>query len=130
MNLGSYVAVVCGALGMLGCSGAGSVAARPPTPLVSPTGAAAVSSPGPSALTPPQRAQATARAIEYDDESEADRVFIENAERAIAEYSEFLVRAGDSPEYARAVQRSREQIEDLRQAILFVRAGAAQRAAH
>jgi hypothetical protein len=68
--------------------------------------------------------------LEYHDETEADRRFIENAERAIGEYSEFIARAGDSAEYAPAVKRSREQIEDLREAINFVRAGAAQRTAH
>jgi len=57
-------------------------------------------------------------------------VFVENAERAIGEYSEFIARAGESQEYAPAVKRSREQIEDLQAAIDFVRAGAAQRAAN
>jgi len=65
---------------------------------------------------------------EYLDQSESDRVFIENADRAIGEYSAFLARAGDSEEYARAVQRSREQIEDLQAAIVFVRSGAQTRA--
>ncbi len=68
--------------------------------------------------------------LEYQSLSESDRVFIENAERAIDQYSEFLARAGDAEEYARAVKRSREQIEDLRAAIVFIRAGAAERAAH
>lgn len=72
----------------------------------------------------------TPRALEYHGESESDRRFIENAERAIGEYSEFLARAGDRAEFAPAIRRSREQIEDLRAAIDFVRAGAAQRAAH
>ena len=70
------------------------------------------------------------KAPEYHDESESERVFIENAERAIGQYSEFLARAGDGQEYAAAAKRSREQIEDLRAAIDFVRAGAAARATH
>jgi len=64
--------------------------------------------------------------LEYRDGHESDRVFIENAERAIGEYSEFIARAGDSEQYAPAVKRSREQIEDLRAALAFVRAGSGQ----
>lgn len=78
----------------------------------------------------PQQPESRAAALEYHEESESDRVFIENAERAIGEYSEFIARAGDSAEYGPAVKRSREQIEDLRAAIDFDRAGAAQRVAH
>jgi len=72
--------------------------------------------------------EAAPRALEYHLESESERLFIENAERAIGQYSEFLARAGDREEYAQAVKRSREQIEDLQAAIVFVRAGAAERA--
>ncbi|HEY3253481.1 MAG TPA: hypothetical protein VGJ91_06015 [Polyangiaceae bacterium] len=69
--------------------------------------------------------------LEYhDDADERDRVFIENAELAIAQYSEFIAHAGQSEEYAPAVKRSRAQIEDLHAAIDFVRAGAQARAAH
>jgi hypothetical protein len=65
--------------------------------------------------------------LEYHEQSDSDRVFIENAERAIGEYTEFIARAGDSPEYARAVQRSREQIQDLTDTLIFVRGGAGAR---
>ena len=68
--------------------------------------------------------------LEYRDETEHYRLFIENAERAIGQYSEFIARAGQSQEYAPAVKRSREQIEDLLAAIAFVRAGAEQRQPH
>jgi hypothetical protein len=61
--------------------------------------------------------------LEYHEQSDSDRVFIENAERAIGEYTAFINRAGDREEYAQAVKRSREQIDDLREAIIFVRAG-------
>ena len=64
--------------------------------------------------------------LEYRDQNPSDRVFIENAERAISEYSEFIARAGEREEYAPAVKRSREQIQDLRDAIDFVRAGSGQ----
>jgi len=64
--------------------------------------------------------------LEYHDEKERDRVFVENAERAIGEYSEFIARAGEREEYASAVKRSRERIEDLRAAIIFVRGGSGQ----
>ena len=64
--------------------------------------------------------------LAYHDENERDRVFIANAERAIGEYTEFIARAGSNPEYAAAVKRSREKIEDLRDTLSFVRAGRAQ----
>ncbi|MEI9952904.1 MAG: hypothetical protein WDO74_29005 [Pseudomonadota bacterium] len=74
---------------------------------------------------------ATTRApLEYRLLDDSDRVFVENAERAIGQYTEFIARAGASEEYAPAVKRSREQIEDLRAAIDFVLAGAERRAAH
>lgn len=123
---------IVGLAGVLGCSGAGA-GARASTPAGTTAGGAATArvQHTPTA-TPRAAAQPTpsTAALEYHDESESDRVFIENAERAIRQYSEFLARAGDSPEYAQAAKRSREQIEDLREAIVFVRAGAAQRAAH
>jgi hypothetical protein len=64
--------------------------------------------------------------LEHHDDNAHDRVFIENAERAIGEYNEFIARAGSNPEYAAAVKRSREKIEDLRDTLRFVRAGSAQ----
>ena len=122
-----------GLLVVLGCSGAGPTAGtRAAAPgLAGPRSGAATAINAPaSPSSPPSPPAAANSSFEYHDETEADRRFIENAERAIGEYSEFIARAGDSAEYARAVKRSREQIEDLRQAIIFVRAGAAQRAAH
>ena len=84
----------------------------------------------------PERERVSARTtlesrttLEYHDESDRDRAFIENAERAIAQYNEFIARAGESREYAAAVKRSREQVQDLRDAIDFVRAGAQARSA-
>src|SRR4051812_37183907 len=56
---------------------------------------------GPAAVTPMPRDQRptpvakneTLRApLEYRDENESDRVFIENAERAIGQYSDFIAR--------------------------------------
>jgi len=124
-----------GLLVLLGCSGAGGGAGAPAATAglagpVSGTGAATAMSASPSPSSRPSQSASVSSPLEYHDETEADRRFIENAERAIAEYSQFIARAGDSAEYARAVKRSREQIEDLREAILFVRAGAAQRTAH
>ena len=82
-------------------------------------------------LQPPATKSQPVRAPGDDrEQGGSERVFVENAERAIGEYSEFIARAGESQEYAPAVKRSREQIEDLQAAIDFVRAGAAQRAAH
>jgi len=112
-----------GFLGLVGCA-TGAVGSRTPAAAVAPatriqaTHAVAAKKQGAVASAPP----------EYYDQSESDRVFIENAERAIGEYSAFLARAGESEEFARAVQRSREQIEDLQAAIVFVRRGAQTRA--
>ena len=96
-------------------------------------GARAPSAPAPVLRNQPpapvREAEAARPTLEERDPGERDRVFVENAERAIGEYSEFIARAGENAEYARAVLRSREQIEDLQAAIDFVRAGAAQRAA-
>lgn len=116
-----------GLLVVWGCSGAnGGAAARTPT--------ARLAGPRSEVTTAPSDSRSPSAAassrLEYHDETETDRQFIENAERAIGEYSEFIARAGDNAEYTQAVKRSREQIEDLQQAIIFVRAGAAQRAAH
>ncbi|MEI9940945.1 MAG: hypothetical protein WDO69_27320 [Pseudomonadota bacterium] len=113
-----------GLFGVLACSGgAGSISsagAAPASPAVPARG-----------LVPVASDQAQAAPLEYRNEAaESDRVFVENAERAIGQYTEFLARSGTSEEYAAAVERSREQIEDLRVAIDFVRAGARQRAAH
>jgi len=110
-----------GLLTMMACSsGAGGAAARPAV-------ARATHSQPQAALTKNETARAP---LEYQGENDSDLVFIENAERAIAEYTAFLARAGTNEEYAATVKRSREQIEDLRAAIDFVRAGSAQRAAH
>ena len=106
-----------GLLGVLACSGVtASQAAR--APAIAPLAYVAnndsvhrspIPSPSPT--------------LEYSESRESDRVFIENAERAIGQYSEFIARAGEREEYAAAVERSRAQIEDLRAAIAFVRSG-------
>ncbi|MET0790528.1 MAG: hypothetical protein ABW061_03325 [Polyangiaceae bacterium] len=62
------------------------------------------------------------------EQDDRDRGFVQNAERAIAAYEAFLARAGTQAEYAPAVKRSREQIQDLLDEIEFVRAGQRQRA--
>jgi len=113
-----------GLAGALACSsGAGGRQARAVTE-------ASVGRGGAPALATNGSARSPRTPLEYHVESDGDRVFIENAERAIAEYSEFIARAGESEEYAAAVKRSREQIEDLRAALVFVRAGSEQRGAH
>jgi len=115
-----------GLLGVsLACSSGGGAAARvaPSAPV------ARIETRNPVAHSRSAAAHAIA-APEYHDDNDADRVFIENAERAIGEYTRFLARAGEADEYAHAVKRSREQMEDLRAEIEFVRAGRAQRAVH
>jgi hypothetical protein len=112
-----------GFLTVLSCtSGAGGAPSR-----------SARSAPAPVSRNQPQppvsKTEAARAPLGDRDQAESDRVFAENAERAIGEYSEFIARAGANEEYAPAVKRSREQIEDLRAALDFVRAGAAERAA-
>lgn len=118
-----------GLVGMLGCSSTGTGAASHPATPADATAGVVIASVA-SARTSPVAPAEPAAALEYHDESESDRGAIENAERAIRQYEEFLARAGDSEEYAPAVKRSREKIKDLRDTLIFIREGAAQRAAH
>ena len=111
-----------GLLAVLVCScGVGEVASRAAAAPASEPPAPREQRPKPVARNETPRTP-----LEYRAENDRDRVFIENAERAIGQYSEFIARAGDSEQYAPAVKRSREQIEDLQAAIVFVRAGAGQ----
>jgi hypothetical protein len=113
MNNRACSLVWFGLVGAWACSGgAGRIDAQ-----------AATATPAPRIRAPEPVSNARTTPIEYHDPSDSDRVFIENAERAIGQYTEFIARAGESAEYAQAVRRSREQIEDLRAAIVFVRAG-------
>ena len=66
--------------------------------------------------------------LEFNHDADSDQVFVDNALRAIAQYREFLERAGDDPQYQPAVKRSREQIEDLEAAVEWVRSGMRARA--
>ena len=97
-----------------------STPALPPTALVPTTPAGRSNAHALTANAP------AVSALEHHDDNQQDRVFIENAERAIGEYREFIARAGSSPEYAAAVKRSREKIQDLRDTLRFVRAEGAQ----
>ncbi len=71
----------------------------------------------------PLRAKQDAAPPASAEPSDSARNFLVNAERAIGEYREFMARAGNDPQYAAAVKRSGEQIEDLQTAMIFVRAG-------
>jgi len=120
MNNRIATLVGLGMLGLWGCS-AGPGGRAQTAAKVAPVQASEPVAP----VSPSKTASAP---LEFNAESESDRVFIENAERAIGQYSEFLSRAGDGEEYAQAAKRSREQIEDLQAAIDFVRRGAQERA--
>jgi len=61
-----------------------------------------------------------AHAFDYEHESDADEVFLRETERSIALYRQFIERAGDDPAYADQVKKSRQQIEDLTAARIFV----------
>ena len=118
-----------GSVCLLGCSGPAAVPgqAQAPVALAERPQKEASSEAG----APRERPRVSASPLlAYQDETESDRVFVANAERAIGEYREFLARAGDGEQYALAVKRSREQIEDLQAEIEFVRAGMQQRATH
>lgn len=134
MNKRTYLLGCWGFFGLVACSGgaqsAGARTVATPTGVKRAAALAHVETGEGTAQRWGERSAMANAPLEYHEESETDRVFIENAERAIREYSEFLARAGDSQEYAQAAKRSREQIEDLQKAIIFVREGAAQRAAH
>ena len=106
--------------GVVGCAAGGRAPAAEvaPAPRIQATQAGTAKTSSAVASAPP----------EYHELSESERVFVENAERAIGEYSAFLARAGENEDYAPAVARSREQIEDLQAAIVFVRSGAQERA--
>ncbi|HYP99534.1 MAG TPA: hypothetical protein VER96_12760 [Polyangiaceae bacterium] len=124
---------VVGLVGMLGCSSVGTGAvSHPATPavVIAPVASARTAPVAAAPSVPSEPSAPATTALEYHDESESDRGALENAERAIRLYEEFLARAGDSEEYAPAVKRSREQIKDLSEILVFIREGAAQRAAH
>lgn len=124
---------LAGLLVLAACSGGAPpvVTARTPEqarasrPNAAPTRGTRASIPPPT--DPRTRAVANAPlALELDEGG--DRAFIDNARRAIGLYREFLARAGSDEQFAVAVKRSREQIEDLETAILFVQNGMQERA--
>ena len=119
---------------LAGCSGAtvvngssrapsASVQARAPAP------APAIPKERDATSASPERAAATASApLELDYAADDGQTFVENAKRAVAEYREFIERAGTDEQYAPAVKRSRERIEDLEAARIFVENGMRERA--
>ncbi len=74
-----------------------------------------------------ENAGKSAPVFDYEHESDPDEVFLRETDRTIALYREFIARAGDDPAYADEVRRSRQQIEDLVAAQIFVRNGIAAR---
>jgi hypothetical protein len=72
---------------------------------------------------PASRNAQPARPFDYDQEADADQVYLDETRRAIELYRKFIERAGNDPAYAAAVKRSREQIEDLTSAGIFVEEG-------
>lgn len=83
-----------------------------------------------SEAPPAVRATGTASAaFDYEHESDSDELFLRESARSIAQYRQFIERAGDDPAYAREVERSRQQIEDLNASRTFVLNGIAARKA-
>ena len=86
--------------------------------------------PAPAAAASPHRPEPQSTASLPAPIADSDCVFLESSARAVAQYREFLARAGTAQEYARAVKHSLEQIEDLQAEMEFVRSGMQHRAAH
>lgn len=76
------------------------------------------------AFAPPRERLATTPApLPSLTDGDADCVFVKNALLAIEQYRMFIEHAGHASEYATAVTRSQDAIDDLRAEIDFVRAG-------
>lgn len=69
-----------------------------------------------------------ASAFDYEHQADDDQAYLDQTRRAIELYQAFIERAGNDPEYRAAVKRSREQIEDLTSARIFVEDGLRSRA--
>jgi hypothetical protein len=110
-------------LGLVACSGSA------PRPAVQPPAVARASAPSIARSRSAKSPSIQPLPVTLAEQDERDRVFVENALRAVASYEAFIAHAGGQAEYAPAVQRSREQIADLLDEIEFVRAGQRQRAA-
>jgi len=67
-------------------------------------------------------------AFDYDHQADDDQAYLDATRRTIELYQAFIERAGNDPQYRAAVKRSREQIEDLTSARIFVEEGLHSRA--
>jgi hypothetical protein len=114
-----------------GCSGAPlrSSAARAPVAAgARATERAAVGQRGAPEEPPAARNAQSENAFDYEHQTDADQAYLDETRRAIELYQAFIERAGDDPQYRAAVKRSREQIEDLTNARIFVEDGRGSRA--
>ena len=91
----------------------------------SPPRSASALAAAPSSVHPLDSASAP---LERDPQADSDRNYLENTERAVALYRQFIERVGTDPQFAAAVKRSRERILDLTNIGIFVREGMAERA--
>jgi hypothetical protein len=98
---------------------AASPARRGPDSASAPVGIRTPSAPAVLPASPP---------LDYDSETDNDQAYLDNTRRAVELYREFIDRAGTDPQYAAAVKRSREQIEDLTNSGIFVGRGMRERA--
>jgi len=108
------------------CSGAPmrSSAPRAPAATMARPSEARVRQRGGLAESPPSaRSAQPGSAFDYDHQSDDDQAYLDETRRAIELYQAFIERAGDDPEYRAAVKRSREQIQDLTSARIFVEEG-------
>ncbi len=121
LAVAARVASVC-VFVVTGCSSPVSMPAQGPV-----ARAARPSSSPPVARRPALRAERSA--LPSLSEGDSDCVFLANAARAVEQYQAFIQRAGTAPEYATALERSRDQVTDLQAEMEFVRSGMAQRGA-
>jgi len=115
----------CGLLYLaLGCAGASPPRAEAPTESAKkrpPALETATLEEGPQrTFDPADMQQFDGRRTEGPDERFATDRQVAVLRQAITLYRQFLVRAGDEPEYAEAARRSRERIEDAEQTIAFL----------
>lgn len=100
------------------------------TTTTAPAGPLAASAHTASASAPPET-RATARFDVPPPEQSADDAdghVIRELQQALALYQQFIDRAGNDENYAEAVARSRERMTDIRDTLIFLEQGRAERA--
>ena len=113
---------VLGVAAVVGCAGG-----PPPVAMQKSKASRADADPAPRQVAS-STAQRTGRErpptdVEVPGAADGDERTIRALEKSASLYRQFIERAGDDPEYAEAVERSRERLEDIRDTLEFVRRG-------